>query len=51
MEEEKIYNTMKNSGAISIAFGIVSVVVGVVSGVFLIISGSKLLQRKSHIMF
>ena len=49
--EEKVYNTMKNAGAISIAFGIVSIVVGVVSGVLLIISGGKLLHRKSNILF
>lgn len=49
--EEKVYLTMKNSGAISIAFGIVAIVVGVVSGVMLIISGGKLLQRKSNITF
>lgn len=49
--EEKVYLTMKNSGAVSIAFGIVSIVVGLVSGIILIISGAKLLQRKSNITF
>lgn len=49
--DEKVYVTMKNSGAISIAFGIVAIVVGLVSGIFLIISGGKLLQRKSRILF
>lgn len=49
--EEKIYLTMKNSGAISIAFGVVAITVGLVSGIILIISGGKLLQRKSNITF
>lgn len=49
--EEKIYKTMKGSGALSIVVGVVVLAVGAVSGVLLIISGAKLLARKSKILF
>ena len=49
--EEQTYNTMKNSGALSVVTGIVSIVAGITFGVLLIISGSKLLFGKKNIMF
>ncbi len=48
---EKVYNTMKITGAGNLALGIIAITVGVVSGILLIISGSRLLKRKSEIIF
>lgn len=49
--EEKVYKTMKRSGALNIAAGILSIVAGLTGGILLIISGSKLLTRKSKVLF
>lgn len=49
--EEKIYKTMRGSGALNIAIGVVTIVAGIVSGVLLIVAGGKLLAGKSKIMF
>lgn len=51
MEMEKIYKTMRNTGAFSIAAGIVILVVGVAVGVVSIVCGGVLLKRKSDIIF
>ncbi|MGN0335246.1 MAG: hypothetical protein ACI4DV_06255 [Lachnospiraceae bacterium] len=48
---EKIYKTIRNTGAGNIAIGIIAIVTGVVSGVLLIVSGAGLLKKKSEIMF
>ncbi len=48
---EKIYKTMRNTGAASIAVGIVIASVGVTTGIIAIISGALLLKRKSEITF
>ncbi len=48
---ERIYKTMRNTGACSIAAGIVILVAGVAVGVVSIISGSILLKRRSEIIF
>ncbi|MEY8393532.1 hypothetical protein AALB64_01655 [Lachnospiraceae bacterium 45-P1] len=48
---EKIYKTMRNTGAASIAVGIVIASVGLTTGIIAIISGALLLRRKSEITF
>ena len=48
---ERIYKTMRNTGACSIAAGIVILVAGVAVGIVSIVSGSILLKRKSEILF
>ncbi|MCM1100643.1 MAG: hypothetical protein NC079_03695 [Clostridium sp.] len=49
--EEKVYKTMRGTGAWNIAVGIVVLVVGVASGVMLIVCGAKLLAEKSKVLF
>ncbi|MCI7794697.1 MAG: hypothetical protein MR528_00100 [Lachnospiraceae bacterium] len=48
---ERIYKTMRNTGAASIAVGIVIASVGLTTGIIAIISGALLLKRKSEITF
>lgn len=48
---ERIYKTMRNTGAASIALGIVVVCVGLAAGVIAIVNGALLLKRKSEITF
>lgn len=48
---EKIYKTMRNTGAASIAVGIVIASVGLTTGIIAILSGALLLRRKSEITF
>lgn len=48
---ERIYKTMRNVGAASIATGIVIVTIGLTAGVIAIVSGAILLKRKSEITF
>ena len=48
---ERVYKTMKNAGAFSIALGIVAALFGIVVGVGSIVSGAFLLKRKSDITF
>ena len=48
---EKIYKTMRNTGAASIAVGNVIASVGLTTGIIAIISGALLLRRKSEITF
>lgn len=48
---EKVYKTMRNTGASNIAIGIIMIVVGVSAGIMAIISGAVLLKRKSEITF
>ena len=49
--DEKVYKTMNNTGAWSIAVGVVSLVVGLASGVIMIVNGARLLSSKSKIIF
>jgi hypothetical protein len=51
MDMERIYKTMRNTGACNIAAGIVILVAGVAVGIVSIVSGSILLKRRSEIMF
>ncbi len=48
---ERVYKTMRNTGAASIAIGIVIATVGMTAGVIAIISGALLLKRKGDITF
>ncbi len=48
---EKVYKTMRNTGACNIAIGIIVLVTGVVVGIMSIVSGGILLKRKSEITF
>lgn len=48
---EKIYKTMRNTGAGSIALGIIILTVGIVTGILSIINGGLLLKRKNDITF
>lgn len=48
---EKIYKTMRNTGAMSIALGIVMICVGLTTGIMAIINGALLLKRKGEITF
>ena len=48
---EKVYKTMRNTGAANIAIGIIVIVVGVSAGVVSIVTGANLLKKKSQIMF
>ncbi len=48
---EKVYKTMRNTGAANIAIGIIVIVVGVSAGIVSIVTGANLLKKKSQIMF
>lgn len=48
---EKVYKTMRNTGASNIAIGIIMMAVGLTAGTMAIISGAILLKRKSEITF
>ena len=48
---ERIYKTMRNTGAASIAVGIVVASVGLAAGIIAIINRALLLKRKSEITF
>ena len=48
---ERVYKTMRNSGAACIAVGIVVAPVGLTTGIIAIVSGALLLKRKSEITF
>jgi len=49
--EEKVYKTMKTTGAWNIALGVVAIVVGLAGGIMMIIGGAKLLGSKSKLLF
>ena len=49
--EEKIYKTMRGTGATNIIIGVVALVFGIATGILMIISGAKLLARKSNLLF
>ncbi|MCI8886458.1 MAG: hypothetical protein HFG70_00055 [Hungatella sp.] len=48
---ERIYKTMRNTGAANIAVGIVLISVGLIAGIVSIVTGAILLKRKSEITF
>ena len=48
---ERIYKTMRNAGAGSIAMGIVIATAGLTVGIISIVTGAILLKRKSEIEF
>ena len=48
---ERVYKTMRNTGAACIAVGIVIATVGLTTGIIAIVSGALLLKRKSDITF
>lgn len=49
--EEKLYKTMRGTGATNMVVGVLVLIVGITSGILLIIGGAKLLARKSNILF
>ncbi|MDO5418126.1 MAG: hypothetical protein Q4F29_13065 [Lachnospiraceae bacterium] len=51
MDMERVYKTMRNTGAGNIAMGIVIASVGLTVGIISIVSGAVLLKRKSEIEF
>ena len=48
---EKVYRTMRNTGAANIAVGIIMIVAGLSAGIVAIVSGAILLKRKSELTF
>ena len=48
---EKVYKTMRNTGAGSIALGVIILVSGLIIGILSIVKGALLLKRKNDITF
>ena len=48
---ERIYKTMRNTGAGCIALGIVMAVTGLTVGIISVVNGALLLKRRSEIEF
>ena len=48
---EKVYRTMRNTGAGSIALGVIILVSGLIIGILSIVNGALLLKRKNDITF
>lgn len=48
---EKIYKTMGNTGAGTLAIGICILITGIVSGVLLIVNGARLLKNRERIHY
>ena len=48
---ERVYKTMRNTGACCIAVGIIMAVTGLTVGIISIVNGSLLLKRKSELEF
>ena len=48
---ERVYKTMRNTGAGCIAVGIIIAVTGLTVGIISIVNGSLLLKRKSELEF
>ena len=51
MDMEKIYLTMKRTGAGNIVLGILSICIGLASGIMLIITGANLLNFQCSFIF
>lgn len=47
---EKIFKTMKSTGAGNLAVGIVILVTGISAGILLIVNGARLLKCKSKVL-
>lgn len=48
---EKVYKTMRNTGAGSITLGVIILVSGLIVGILSIVNGALLLKRKNDITF
>ena len=48
---EKVYKTMRNTGAGSIALGVIILVSGLIIGILSIVNGALLLKGKNDITF
>lgn len=48
---ERVYKTMRNTGAASIALGVIILTIGLTTGIIAIINGALLLKRKSELTF
>ncbi len=48
---EKIYKTMKSVGVWNLVLGIVLIIAGLATGIFMIINGTRLLKKKSDLLF
>ena len=48
---EKVYKTMRNTGAGSIALGVIILVSDLIIGILSIVNGALLLKRKNDITF
>ncbi len=48
---ERVYRTMRNTGAANITVGIIMIVVGLTAGIMTIVTGANLLKRKSELNF
>lgn len=48
---ERVYKTMRNTGAANIVVGIVLISIGTIAGIISIVTGVLLLKRKSEITF
>lgn len=48
---EKVYKTMRNTGAGSIALGVIILASGLIVGILSIVNGALLLKRKNDITF
>ena len=48
---EKVYKTMRNTGAGSIALGVIILVSSLIVGILSIVNGALLLKRKNDITF
>lgn len=48
---EKIYHTMKSVGVWNLVTGILLIVAGIGAGVFMIVNGTRLLKKKSDLLF
>lgn len=48
---EKLFKSIKSSGAASLTIGIVTVCIGIATGVLMIVNGAKLLVAKSDTLF
>ncbi len=48
---ERVYKTMRNVGAGSIALGVIILVSGLIAGILSIVNGALLLKRKNDITF
>lgn len=48
---EQAYKTMKSVGIFNLIIGILTIAAGIGAGICMIVSGSKLLRKKSNILF